>query len=281
MYLNVDDPVCAWATYRGLVVSANVVSNDPGVLSVWLTRMLRRNGGLFMTRECDLEQIRRAHYPEKVSRWWGIYTFPDADSAVRARTWGERHITTENHVEINLSEAQNASTHDSNWISSHGDHPDRNWMLSYWKGDPCPSDEPIWETLVDGRIVVLGTDVRECAYKLIRATFPESLCFLELARIAAWIGSDLGSVAAFARSTGELFKVDYFLNMVDAKNPAFLDKLGDYMRAGENIDHAAIRPFVEQGGFGRTPDLSRFSLIMAKSEVPFLSRLIKDRTVNK
>jgi hypothetical protein len=44
-YLNVDNPICAWATYRGVLVTPPA---EPGFLSVWTAGLLgERWLGLF------------------------------------------------------------------------------------------------------------------------------------------------------------------------------------------------------------------------------------------
>ncbi|HEV2547587.1 MAG TPA: hypothetical protein VGU20_09635 [Stellaceae bacterium] len=274
IYLRIDDPLCAWNTYRGVIASANVITTQPGCLSVWVAATIRRDArSSRVIRECNLEKVRRQRYSDKVSRSWGIYTCIDKESADRVQSLGEPHMTTENRAEINLSEARRTSTHDLNWITYHSDDIDSSWMDAYWTGEECPGHAPIWEKLVDGRVIVLGTQLREKAYSLVKAQFPESLCLMEIARIAAWVGSDVGSIAAFIIAKDDSFAVDYYLNMEEANDPTFVKKVADYMRL-QPVNREDIDPFISKGTFGSTPDLRCYSLLKLKAELPYLADLL-------
>lgn len=276
MYLRIEDPLCAWNTYRGVLVSANVITTHPGCVSVWIAETIRRGvGSSRMNREARLEMIRRQRHSDKVSRFCGFYTFANKDAALQARAaMGQPHMTAENLVEINLNEARKTSIHDSNWITYHGDDDNLAWIDAYWRGEQCPSHEPLWEVLVEGRINILGTQLRDKAYELVRANFPDSLCLLEIARIAAWVGSDLGSVAAFLESNADGLAMQYYLNMVDANDVEYLKKFRCHISSGEPVNHNDIRPFVDRETLGSVPDLRPLSFSISKDEVAYLAQLI-------
>lgn len=191
IFLNVDDPICAWCAYRGALVSARL-NGENGFLSVWLAGLMRSNNPQRISREFQLEQVRRNHFPQFPSRLSSIYCFLKIEDAKKAASlWGGPFCDS-NLIEVSLGNVIPSHRFDSNWISyySHivgSQNSTPSWMHQYWRGDPCPYDchDPIWETLIEGRAVVLGTEVRKRAYEIIKSCFPESLGVLEIARIAA------------------------------------------------------------------------------------------------
>lgn len=277
VYLRIDDPLCAWNTYRGVLVSADVIGNERGWLSTWVAAMIRNRGpgSTAVARECRLEQHRRSRYPNKVSRSYGIYTFRNKATAERARVEVRLpYMTAESLAEISLAQAKRISIHDANWITYRTDDPDESWMDAYWKGEPCPDADPLWEQLVSGRVIVLGTQLREQAYEIIRRRFPESLCLLEIARIAAWIESDLGTIAAYLIQRGNGIAMEYLFNMVDAKDPDFLRRLDEYIKSGQPVNRADIDPHFKNDSFGAVPDFREFSLVKPVNEVSYLAYLL-------
>jgi len=64
-FLNIRDPLCAWATYRGTLVCAPA---QAGFLSVWSAGILRADDPARISRELILESIRAARHPERISR---------------------------------------------------------------------------------------------------------------------------------------------------------------------------------------------------------------------
>ena len=62
------------------------------------------------------------------------------------------------------------------------------------------------------------------AYEVVKSTWPESLALLELARIAAWVGSDLGLISALAIREGDEIAIKYAMRFDDATNPDFLKR---------------------------------------------------------
>jgi hypothetical protein len=267
-FLNINDPVCAWATYRAVLVSAQ---DAPGFLSVWSAGMTRMESPQRLAREFALEQYRRQFHPKKISRLRGMFCFLDLGSAERALSWGgpANHFRAEYLAELNLTEAGECRDRfDANWVT---DQPG-DWIAHYWAGEACPGKTPIWETLVDGRLLVLGTDLRTRAYDVIKRRFPDSLTFLEIARMAAWVGSDLGSVSAFLREEGDDLVLSYLMDMRDAENPEFIENLQKYKDEGNPINWADITPNLSEGLFGKTPDLRPFGFRRPKVAMPYVGR---------
>ena|GEM_PF-4972846 len=132
------------------------------------------------------------------------------------------------------------------------------WVPSYWAGEPYPNATPIWETLVEGRMIVLGTSLREQAYAAMKRHFPNSLMFLEIARQAAWVGSDLGNICAWLGQDGDELALKYLMDMQDAQNPDILGRLVRLQKNGHPINWADMAPHIAQDSFGRVPDLRPF-----------------------
>lgn len=259
-FLNIDHPLCAWATYRGTLVCA---PNDPGFISVWTAGLIRADHAGRMTKELTIEAVRVAQFPDRISRLRGMFCFLDAESAGRVGSWGE-HFKPDFMAELSLAEAGiRRDRLDANWITNApidgaGHLADDSWIQNYWAGDPYPNKEPIWETLVDGRLIVLGTGIRQRAYAAIKSEFPNSLTLLEIARLAAWAGSDLGTISAFLRTEGNEIALDYCMNMVDAKSLGFLEKLTALRESGHPINWADIKQRIDQDSFGNVPDFRSY-----------------------
>jgi hypothetical protein len=265
-YLNVRHPVCAWAAYRGVLVSA---PTDPGFLSIWSASLLKSDTSATTRREIILEMQRQQHFPHLTSRLSGTYCFTDLRSAELALGWGRanNHFRVENLVELSLAEASlSGARHDANWINfpTRGD-----WQHSYWSGVPHPDHEPVWEHLATGRLHILGTVVRERAKQLLTRRFPDSAVLLETARVAAWIGSDLGNVAAFLEDRGQDVHLGYVIDVRQANDRA----LADRMRAvtaiqGVPIDAEVFQRSLAIGAF-KTPDFEPMGFTKPRSALPF------------
>jgi hypothetical protein len=274
-FLNINHPLCAWDTYRGALVCP---PNERGFISVWSAEIMRTGDPARLNRELVLEHFRLAHHNHKISRLRGIFCFLDKSSAERACSWatGPRsHFRPEYLAALHLGDADPRRDRlDANWISyapidEDGKILEFDWIDRYWRGEAFPGRDPIWETLIDGRATVLGTILREHAYAVIKKNFPDSLMFLELGRLAAWVGSDLGNVCGFLREDGSDVILEYYQDMRDASNPAFLKKLEELMRSGHPINSGDMAPHIAQDSFGKTMDLRPFSFRRPKLEMPY------------
>jgi hypothetical protein len=265
VYLNLEHPLCAWATYRGSLVCP---PSEAGFLSVWTASTLGADTPTPLNRELSLETVRQSNFPKRVSRLRGIFCFLDLQSAERAHAWGG-HFRQENRAELHLGEAGPIRDRlDANWISfakrdEHGHILDSE-CNKYWSGEAYPSREPIWETLIDGRAAVLGTDIRNRAYSIIKSKFPESLCFLEIGRLAGWMGYDLGNISAFLKDAGNDLELTYLMDMKDADKPEFLEALKQLMASDHPVNRADMDPFLSKGTFGNVPDLRPFGFRIPK-----------------
>ena len=227
VYVDVDDPLVAWLVYRAEMFSTTALPK--GALSLWATRyMIGRGAGAGGFRDEEhLELVRAKAFPDVVSRLTGFYVFPTQEAADRAVIWGGA-FKREYLAKVALMPDSRVSKHDAEWIRrGPGRRPAEEWMPGYLRAEP-KGDSPHWELVVDGRALVLGTDLRERAYETVRATWPRSLPALELARVAVELGSDLGLITALAVEDPAGVRITYVMNFKDATSPAFLERLAAF-----------------------------------------------------
>ena len=152
-FIDIDRPLAAWATYRGVLVCA---PNEPGFISVWTADLLAVGDPGRFHREAALESVRAAKFPDRVSRLRGMFCLTDEHSVTRACSWdiaGRTHFQRKYLAELSLAKAgPKRDRLDANWITnapvdSQGILTDATWIPKYWSGEPCPGHEPIWETL--------------------------------------------------------------------------------------------------------------------------------------
>jgi hypothetical protein len=227
--------------------------------------MIQHQNNSRLHNELLIEGVRAAKYPDYVSRLTGMYFFTDVAQANAALVWGG-HFRPQNLVEVEAHPTRQYSKVDANWIThaevdatGRVDPTKTDWIEKYWTGAPF-SDQPVWETIVDGRAAIFGTEVRQRAYENIVREFPNALDTLEIARLGAAVGSDVGQTAAWITRTAEnRFSLAYCLDMRDAKNPEFLDRLGKYDGARNMKD---LAPGKETFGL---PDFRPFGCEFAAS----------------
>jgi hypothetical protein len=234
-YLDIDHPVVAWGAYRGVLVSAHVEAcPQQAPVSMMFAGMIQHQNNSRLHNELLIEGIRAAKYPDHVSRLTGMYFFTDVAQAQAALGWGG-HFRRQNLVEVEVHLIRRCSKVDVNWITyadvdatGRVDPTKTAWIEKYWEGEPF-SNYPVWETIVDGRAVIFGTEVRERAYRNVAQAFPNALDTLEIARLGAAVGSDIGrTTALITRTAVNRLRLAYYLDMRDANNPEFFDKLNKY-----------------------------------------------------
>lgn len=264
-YLNITRPVCAWATYRGALVPAD---NSIGNISTWTAGRLWAQDFAWLEVEAMLESVRQVAFLDRVSRLKGVYVFPDVLSAQRASSWSgdtfQSRYLAELHVVGGLT---GTATMDANWITHalSGDLPD-DWPFSYWSGEAFPGAEPIWEVVVSNRAYVLGTELRERAYQVIKRYLPDTLSILEIGRLAAATGSDLGNIACNIFDDGDHISSRHLLDMRDADDPVFLQRLGELLAAGHPKRQEALDVGAEQGIF-TLPDMRPLDFTVSKTDL--------------
>jgi len=232
----------AWAAYRGVLVSARMgheYSRRP--ISVMLAGMLKNRNSVRLEKELAIERVRQLRYPNQISRLVGMYFFEDSAALQEIAEWGG-HFTREYQAELGIFPGASISRHDANWITfapldSSGNLTTVDWIDHYWAGESFPNRIPIWELIVNGRAAVYGTDLRARAYESIKSKFPECVAILEIARIAACLNSDLGqSMAWLTQTSMSEFSLQYYLDMRDADDPEFLERVKNFDSAKNYAD---------------------------------------------
>ena len=265
IFLNIDRPHVAWAAYKGTLISPPKTEELGGRFVSWWQADLLRDS-LLLGRELALERVRAHQFPEKISRMDGIFCFLDKACADQAVHWGE-HFEAENRVDINLGEAKGRDRMDANWMDPRADRLNDEWIQRYWQGEPYPHMEPVWETIVEGKVSVLGTRVRERAYEVVKVHWPDSLMLLEISRLGAWIGSDIGSISVFMADAAEDYRFSFGMDMRDANDTDFLARLTQLIESGHPVNWADIAPHYEAGNFDRVPDMTPYNFNCPKNRL--------------
>ncbi len=220
VYLDVDFPPVAWLVYRGLLISSDCKSANPGNISWFFVDVVRR--GLISTirREGILEGFRLKEFEDRPSRLSCVYAYPTLETATRG-DYGRGKFRKENLVAIAPDSTQfKTSAHDSNWITDFDSLP-YEVGKKYWTGEQ--TKEPLLEFLLTGRFWIFGTTVRTRAYETIKQTWPNSLAILELSRLATYFDSDLGAVAPWLkREKDERIVVSQVIKYDDAEGVEIL-----------------------------------------------------------
>ena len=200
--------------------------------------------------------VRRQRHSHNVSRLTGMYFFADFSEAKVAESWGD--ISGRRILESLNSHHVASDTVDSNWITYAPRDPegrlrasDLSWIDRYWAGE-AHDNGPVWETIVDGRAIVLGTQLRQRAYKC-RERFPDALNTLQLSRLAAAVDADLGQVTALMRRRRQQYRIDYSPRYASRREPCISwstcearrpEELSEYRRfAKETFGLPDFRPF--------------------------------------
>lgn len=233
-FLDIDHPVVAWGAYRGILVSANAEYQPPQCpVSMMFAGIVLHQNNTRLWNELLIEKYRQVHFPRCNSRLTGMYFFEDLHTAECAYQWGG-HFSPEFLAEIELYPTSAIFRHDANWITyapldSNGRIKSEEWIPKYWSGEECPGKTPVWELIVQGRAVICGTDLRKRAYENIVKKFPDAVSILEISRIAAHVGSDLGQTSAWLKRESEsLVTLSFFIDMRDADNTQFLERVRQY-----------------------------------------------------
>ena len=255
VYLNISDSLVAWEIYRGVLISPDcyLVEDNPSISFRQLS-YLKNIKSISSANELKLELVRQKFYPDKISRFRGFYCFDDKETALNAaKLWGSNnHYNVFCLSEVGVPFDSIYSKMDSNWITKYAGKRsnDDSWMHYYWKGEVCPDfSEPIWELLIVARGFVYNNELRERSYeKIKRENKPSVLPLLEISRLAALLGFDLGHICPYViKKSNQKYEVIDIIDMRDAENSYFLQKLNNYIN---NIDNREYVNFSDLKLFG-------------------------------
>jgi len=256
--INIEHPVVAWATYRGVLVSAQSGHEYPQCpVSVMMAGMLQRRNDTRLINELAIEKVRQLRHAECVSRLTGMDFFEDPSALESVADWGG-HFRSEYHTELGLLPGAIISRHDANWITfAPRDHvgvlKSADWADAYWAGEPYSGRVPIWELIVNGRAAVYGTDLRERAYVTLKAEFPSCLSILDL------ITTDLQPT----RGCGMFLRTPFHAAFATPTRP---EQREDCLRAGLWPEFRSARPRPGAKGTPRSGASERLPFLL----VPFL-----------
>lgn len=232
IYLDVDDPAIAWLAYRGLISSSDFTRANPGNISWFSTKLIKRGLSSTLEREGKLEGVRQKFFSEKLSRLNSLYAFDSVETAREAL----KHLgkfKSENLVSIEPADQNfRREVYDMQWIGNF-DLIGFDAAEGYWSGKKYPN-HPLPEALLSGRFWILGTSVRKRAYGTIRRSDPKALAMLELARLAAHFGSNLGAISPWLRKEGETIIVSQIINYDEREGlEVFRSALEEYRKNPE------------------------------------------------
>lgn len=233
IYLDIDHPAVAWGTYRGVLVSAHADASHAGcAISMMLAGMLANKSAARLQNELLIEYVRQTRHLDHPSRLSAMYFFENKKCAESAQEWGG-HFISEHLTAVDLHATNLLSRHDANWITfAPLDAQDcitsADWIDSYWNGAPYPDKTPVWEILSHGRATILDTRVKKRAYKNVSERDPMSVALLEVARICAATGSDLGQIKTFLVANNSGATIEWHMDMRDAENPIALEKIKNF-----------------------------------------------------
>jgi hypothetical protein len=268
VYLDIDHPLVAWNTARGVYCSVDCLGEDEreSALSLSMANMMRGFTEDRLKSEMAIEFIRTQFFPEHVSRLRGIFVFDDIDSISRlwyGCEWGA-HFQDNYMTDVGIS-ANKSCRLDANWIMDIMDTSGNlksEWLVcakNYWRGDPHPTKPPVWERIVEGWVTIWGTDIKKRALNEISKYWPQSLKLLEYSCNAAAIQSNDGVATAFLTTEEDHINIRFYLRMIDAKNKSTFERMEEYFQT-----HPEKRAISNAEPILCLPDMSHLSL-----KIPF------------
>lgn len=264
VFMNIHNPAAAWGAYRGVIPCTAALADETGRHDILpFMTAFRANKPEWLIRETLLEAVRVEVSPDSVSRLGGLFYFPTLRAAELAviNGWGStfhpRYL-----AEVEAHPRLAITTADANWIAELdlGDlNAFRRHAVAYWRGDAVPGREPHWENILDGSLVVCGTDLRNRARERLEREFPDCMWLLELCRLGPYLNSRIGSISAHITKTDGGYRTSFQVDMRDADEPVFLERFSAFEAAGGVVDRASLDS-VKNGGEARVPDFRPYEL---------------------
>jgi hypothetical protein len=265
IYLDIEHPVVAWNTYRGVLKSREQIfaQQGDGAVSLRLAQIFNSSDCQRLRSELAIDAIRVRDFPRAVSRLSGMFVFDEVESALAAEqaAWG-RYINADFLTDVGLTYGT-ATRVDANWITQMLDAEANlvpGWeqlAVKYWSGEACCS-KPIWELLVDGTATVWGTRVRSQAYQVIRSRYPKSVGLLEESRIAAHLGFSLGHISSWLVRSGDQAELAFYFDNTWEGDPRYQAAVEQYVRTAQP-GSVNVRDLFATPGISRLPDLTSYA----------------------
>lgn len=174
--------------YRGVLQSIDQAST-PNLISPFMGKALTRSASaMIVSREGRFEGARQLYAPQRLSRLSSVYAYPDEQSAEYGVSLGFRP---ENMSSILPISEHRSDVFDAGIIDEYGAHPNDSLALRYWTQ---PATGPHKEMLLSGKFGIIDRDLRMRAKKTIWDMGVGERLALEISRLAAWFGSEIGAV---------------------------------------------------------------------------------------
>ncbi len=280
--LDTRNPLVAWETAIGRIASSRYGGHDTLGVSLRLYNLLRQcekgdsQRQQIVRQEVRLENVRRAHFAEKVSRLEGVFLFEDADTASRALDrwdWNDRSPF--------LSELgfkhEKVTRVDSEWITRFLGDPsaDPGWMHRYWSGEM--TSEPIPELISTGIGTIWSSELRQRSFDGFLELMPLASPVLSGGVMAFWCGAMSAAqvVARIRADQGRNLHGDLLIYMGDFhadSDFSMSDCISRFREQGHppmGVHPAAVNASVLQ-----TPDFSSYSFQLTDGDELGLSPLI-------
>jgi len=279
VYLDHHYPPVQWNIVRGAFCSPSCLeeSKTHGLLSISMASMLSSDTSERMISELWIEEVRREHYPDNVSRLRGIFVFDDLDSLAQLwenNNWGE-HFQDEYLADVGVA-ANKSSRLDSNWISEIINNEGK--LMScwneaahgYWQGLPHPNKPPVWERIVEGHITVWSMSSKQEALKEIESIWPQSLNLLRYAVQCAGYGSVDGQTFPIMSIKEDRIELMYCLRLVQRGDQEFIAGLNKFIEGNPKLDCE-----IHCEGEERVPDLRGYSKVITSETAGSFSDFVK------
>lgn len=207
VFLNIDSFVVAWEVHCGILISTNeTITNSVRPMSVFEASKFRKNHVMWYENELIIDEIRKQNHPSKISRLTGMYFLEDRESALRVTKdprWEDKYFDEEFLSEVDLLPSGEITKVDTNWIfennvmKKHIDKNNMEWIDKYWKGEPMPTQTPLWELIMEGSAVILNESLKTKSFEIIKNRQPKTLPLLEKSRIERQRGSQYGHIVSW------------------------------------------------------------------------------------
>ena len=267
-YLDISNPIACWEVSIGRMAAPELNSPDSVGISLWGYNIIHRMSRnvekftQFFIRECQLEQIRRAFFPEKCSRLEGAFFFRNEnDVHIALDRWGKNASLHEQTCKINFISDREPTIVDSNYITYCMECDDIEWMFNYWAGKPYQGEEPLWEVITTGVGHIdrnsKSDKLRQKAYTRMIKNFPNCNLIHRVCQIGFELGFDtIGRATTFLQKA-ENSSVVHGKVIMDTRlfnDDRLLNVLSYYL----NIKQPKLPSLPDDHSLGRTPDVSKY-----------------------
>lgn len=273
-YVNFNNPFVAWSLYRGVILTPDVLNQRGFVSSLMMTMLSRSPDGQFVEAEIALEKERSINFPQMPSRLSSIFAFESREAAEKGIP--EMGLRGGTLVGIRpMSMNYTCKRVDSTWLTYAQSMPyeAKKFAKSYWSGEFERDEKSFPELILQGRFIVHGREVRQKAYEVVKECAPTVLWMLELARLGAAFGTDLGNSAAFLTLENHL---GFLINFTDKEATKTLQMARDRKKIDPTfqINEEDLQQFMNLTEF-QMPDFRDLVKATPKNVTNVLEKLSK------